>query len=149
MQTIIPGQPVTLPVTGGLFPGNPGQPDSGETWDIIYCPTGQFVDFTIDAASNQQPNGCAVVYDPNANTLTVTMATLTAMQAINSVSQYGTWVALYDTQPGATHVAGAGRSAYFTFAATLPVTPPQPLTLQAAGQLIGGSSAIVLTWSGG
>ncbi len=143
MKTLIPNMPAVLPVDGGLFPGNPGQPVSGETWDLVYCPTGQFVDFTYDDASDSQPRGCAVAYDPAANTLTVTMPTLAAMQAINSGSQYGTWVALYDTQPGAAHVAGAGRSAYFTFAQAL------PLTLMAAPSLAGGIPAIVLSWTGG
>lgn len=149
MQTITPNTPAVLPVDGGLFPGNPGQSQSGETWDIVYCPTGQFVDFTNDDASNTQTNGCSVVYDPNANTLTVTMAPLAAMQAINAGSQYGTWVVLYDTQPGGVHVAGAGRSAYFTFAASQSSPPPGALTLSATPQIIAGIPSIQLSWTGG
>ena len=123
MQTVTPNQPVVLPVTGGLFPGNLGQPQSGETWDIVYCPTGQFVDFTYDLASDGQPRGCSVAYDSVANTLTVTMATLTSLQNFGAGAQYGTWIVVYDTQPGPTHVAGAGRSAYFTYAATFSSAP--------------------------
>ena len=138
MSTITPNQSVALPVTGGLFPGNLGQPQSGETWDLVYCPTGQFVDFTYDIASDTQPRGSSVVYDSTANTLTVTMATLAALQSFDPGAQYGTWVALYDTQPGANHVAGAGRSAYFAFAATPPLTAPQPAPVLAASVQPGG-----------
>jgi hypothetical protein len=55
-----------------------------------------------------------------------TLASLHAINAAYAQTNYGPWETVYDTQPGAAHVAGAGRSAYFTFA---PFAPPTNLTI--------------------
>lgn len=153
MLTIYPGTPTALPVTGGDFPIDdiPGQSSSGEIWDLLYLPNGGSPDFAHggNPMSNNVPVGASVVYDPGSNTLTVTMPTLATIRAADAsyaTVNYGLWEIVYDTQPGSTHVASAGRSAYFQFAAApAPISTP---TLTATPTLASGTPEIVLVGSG-
>lgn len=138
MNTIIPGQTVALPVTGGGFPDN-----TTETWDILYCPNPPTLNFGYNMSSNFAPVGCSVVYDDGTNTLSVTMASLASLQAINPAVRYGTWAVVYNTQPGNSFPNGAGRSAFFNFTAGAGGFPPAP-TLTATPQLVGNVPTIQL-----
>lgn len=127
-----------LPVTGGGFPD-----DTTETWDILYCPNPPALDFGYNVSSNFAPAGCSVAYDPAANTLSVTMASLASLQAINPTVRGGTWAVVYNTQPGPFFPNGAGRSAFFSFGGGSGGSIPVP-TLTATPQLVGNVPSILL-----